>query len=323
MFGASGLGCLYADVTPEQANSCLEAVMEHGIGYIDTAPWYGAGLSESRLGDFLGKRTLPEGFKVSTKCGRVIKAIADVSLDDPRVETGYFEGFKTEKYHNNVPVTDYTRAGIMESFRQSCERLQVNTIHCLRLHDAETESRFAEATEQGGIDALLELRSQGKIREISLGFNSSEYLLRFLRKYPAGTFDNIMMAGCFNLIDQDGLELMQECQARGTKVVNVGIFASGVLIGGSTYKYGAAPQWVLDKKEAWKNLAEKHGLKLANVAMNFALLPDCVDQVAVGCKSAEKVVSNVEMLGAVVPVELWKEAKEAGLIAPGVPVPEK
>lgn len=321
MFGASGLGCLYIDVSTEQANACLEEVMAHDIKYWDTAPWYGAGLSESRIGDFMSTKKMPADFKLSTKCGRIIKPVADVSMEDPRVEKGYFDGFKTEKYHNNVPVTDYTREGIMESFRQSCERLKVDKIHCMRLHDAENEDRFNECTEQGGIDALVELRSQGKIKEISMGFNSSEYLLKFLRKYPAGTFDNIMMAGCWNLIDTDGLELLQECQARGTKVANVGIFASGVLVGGSTYKYGPAPQWVLERKEAWKSLAEKYGFTLMQVAMNFALLPDCVENVAFGCKAAERVKGNIDLLGKQVPVELWREAKEAGLIAADVPLP--
>merc|ERR1712176_1487707 len=82
---------------------------------------------------------------------------------------------------------------------------------------------MGEATEKGGIEAMLQLRAEGKINEVSLGMNSSEYLLKYIRKYPTGTFDTIMMAGCFNLIDQDGLELLQECQARGIRVTNVGI----------------------------------------------------------------------------------------------------
>jgi D-threo-aldose 1-dehydrogenase len=138
MFGASGLGCLYQDVSTEQSNACLDAVLAHDIRYIDTAPWYGAGLSESRLGDYLSLRELPAGFKISTKCGRVIKAVSDVSMEDPRVEKGYFDGFKTEKYHSNVPVSDYSRAGILESFRQSCERLKLDRLHSLRSTTART-----------------------------------------------------------------------------------------------------------------------------------------------------------------------------------------
>lgn len=320
MFGASGLGCLYVDVSEEVSHSTLDAVVAAGVAYVDTAPWYGAGLSESRVGSYFAKKPL-EGLRLSTKCGRIIKAVAEVSLEDARIDTGYFEGFRTEKYHSNVPYHVYDREGILESFRQSCERLQVDQIHCLRMHDAESEDRWIEATEQGGVEAMLELRANGKIKEISLGFNSSEYLLKFIRKYPAGTFDNIMTAGSFNLIDQDGLELLQECQARGISVTNVGIFASGVLVGGKTYKYGPVPPEVEEKVKAWQALADKYGLTLQQLAMNFALLPDCVDSVAFGCKAPSRVQGNIDMLGKDVPAELWQEARGAGLIAAAVPLP--
>lgn len=322
MFGASGLGCLYEDVPPEQAVSCLDAVMAHGITYVDTAPWYGAGLSEERVGDYFTAKGPIEGLKFSTKCGRIIKPVAEVSMSDERVEKGYFDGFKTDKYHANVPYTVYTGEGIRESFNQSCKRLKVDKIHCLRLHDAENPERWAEVTEQGGIDAMVQLRTEGKINEVSMGMNSSEYLLKFIQKYPTGTFDNIMMAGCFNLIDQDGLTLLQECQSRGVKVTNVGIFASGALWGSTHYKYDGIPVEVADKIKAWKALSEKYGFTLPQVALNFALLPDIIEMVAFGCKTAEKVKTNLDLLGKTIPVELWQEAKAAGLIAPGVPIPE-
>jgi len=321
MFGASGLGCLYMDVPPEDAVACLDAVVQSGVTYVDTAPWYGAGLSESRVGDYFAAKGASR-FKFSTKCGRIIRAVADVSMADENVEKGYFEGFKTEKYHANVPVTDYTAAGIFESYRQSCERLKLDRIQCLRLHDAENPKRWVEATEKGGIDAMVQLRAEGKINEVSLGMNSSEYLLRFVRHYPAGTFDNIMMAGCWNLIDQDGLELLLECQARNIKVTNVGIFASGALWGSTHYKYDGIPPEVAEKIKAWKALSDKYGLLLPQVALNFAMLPDIVDLVAFGCKTADKVSTNMALLGKPVPIELWQEAKAAGLIAPAVPLPD-
>lgn len=320
MFGASGLGCLYVDVPVEDAVATFDAVMDSGVTYVDTAPWYGAGLSEERVGNYFATKGA-DNVLFSTKCGRIIKPVDAVSMEDENVEKGYFDGFKTEKYHSNVPYTDYTGDGIRESFRQSCERMKVDKIHCLRLHDAENPKRWEEATEKGGIEAMLQLRAEGKINEVSLGMNSSEYLLKYIRKYPTGTFDTIMMAGCFNLIDQDGLELLQECQARGIKVTNVGIFASGALWGSTHYKYDGIPPEVADKIKGWKALCEKYNLLLPQVAMNFALLPDIVDMVAFGCKTPDKVKTNIDLLGKEVPTELWKEAKESGLIAPGVPIP--
>lgn len=237
------------------------------------------------------------------------------------MEFGYKDGFKTDAYHSNIPIYSATADGIRESFRQSCERLRVDTIDCLRLHDAENPQRWAEATEQGGVETMVALRKEGKIKEVSMGMNSSEYLLKYLRKYPEGTFDNIMLAGCFNLIDQDGLELLRECQCRGVKVTNVGIFASGALWGSTHYKYEGIPPEVVEKVRKWKVLAEKYGLTLPQVALNFALLPDIVDMVAFGCKRASQVNTNVDLCGKAVPVELWAEAKAAGLIAEGVPIP--
>lgn len=323
MFGASGLGCLYADVPPEQADACLDAVWDAGVRYIDTAPWYGAGLSETRLGQYLAKHEdRAAALTLSTKCGRIIRPLSAVDQSDPRVQMNCLEGFPDmAKYHSDIPCADYTADGIMESFRQSCERLGCPTIHCIRLHDAEDDSKFEEATQQGGIDAMVQLRREGKVKEISLGFNKAEYLLKFLRRYPKGTFDTLMSAGSFNLIDQDGLELLQECQRLGIKVTNVGIFASGILWGSAHYKYDSVPPEVAEKAAKWKALAEKYGLKLPQVALAFSLLPDCVEMVAFGCSQPEQVRGNLDLCGTAVPRELWAEAKARGLVAEAVPVP--
>lgn len=318
MFGASGLGCLYVDVPPEQATATMETVIQAGIDYFDTAPWYGAGLSESRVGEFL---KAGDGVKLSTKCGRHVKPLAEVDDAKERVERNYIGHFITDKYHKNIPVADYTAEGIKKSFQQSAERLQRKKIDCLRLHDAENPERWAEATDGGGVDAMIQLRKEGLIGEISLGLNRADYILKYLQKYPKGTFDNVMVAGAWNLIDQDGMELLQECQKLGVKVHNVGIFASGVLWGSSHYKYGDIPAEVAKKVESWETLAVKHGLTLPQLALNFALLPTCVERVAFGCKKPEQVGNNVALCGKQVPLELWAEAKQMGLILEKVPLP--
>jgi len=318
MFGASGLGCLYADVSPEQATAVFDAVVKAGITYVDTAPWYGAGLSESRTGEYFKDKT---GFTFSTKCGRIIKPVAEADKTKEAVETGYSGSFITDKYHKNIPVATYTAEGIRESFKQSCERMQMTSFQSLRLHDAENPERWAEATDGGGVEAMVALRAEGKIKEVSMGMNSSEYLLKYLRKYPAGTFDSIMMAGCFNLIDQDGVELLLECQKLGVKVTNVGIFASGALWGSTHYKYEGIPPAIVEKIKKWKELSEKYGLTLPQVALNFAVMPDVVEMVAFGCKKVEQVKTNMDLCGKAVPLDLWKEAKASGLIAENVPIP--
>jgi len=322
VYGASSLGCLYEEISEEQSIACVAKALELGIRYFDTAPWYGAGLSETRLGKALHGRT---DVSISTKCGRIIKPLKEITLDD-KVEKGYAGSdggqFFTDKFHMNRPCWDYTDNGTLESLRQSCERLGVDHIHSLRLHDAEDEERFAQATSPGGAcDTMIRLKKEGKVKEISLGMNKHDYILRYLQKYP-GEFDSVMLAGCFNLIDNDSYELLVECQKQGVSVTNVGVFASGLLWGGSHYKYdNAIPNVVKDKVAKWSALALKHNLSLPLVALNFAFLPKVVEMVAFGANRADQVDANLALLDKVVPVELWAEAKELGLIHESIPIP--
>merc|ERR1712038_1606263 len=318
IFGGSTIGRLYKEVGNDQAKEALDEALKCGITHFDTAPWYGAGLSETRFGEYLPKEYNGKKVVISTKSGRVIKEKSKVTEKD-RVETGYSDGFKTDKYHQNIPVAIYTHEGVVESVKQSKQRLQRDFIDCLRLHDAEDEERYAEATAPGAaIDTMVELRRDGVIGEVSLGLNSSEFLLRFIKKYPAGTFDNIMMAGCWNLIDQDGYELLVECQERNIKVKNVGIFASGLLVGSTNYKYDSAvPQDVKDKVDKWKAIADKYNVKMITLALQFAFLPVIIDHVAIGIRDGQRAIANAALFDdseTLVPLELWKKAQSQGLI---------
>lgn len=320
IFGGATIGCLFKEVDEEQAKEAIKQALELGITYFDTAPFYGAGLSERRMGKYV-PNTLQNGdkIKISTKCGRIIKNKDETTYQD-RVETTYGNEYKTENMHPDIPVAIYTHDGIMESVRQSRERLNRGFIDCLRLHDAEDEERFLEATAPGAaIDTMVELRRKGEIAEVSLGLNESKYLLRFVQKYPAGTFDNIMMAGCWNLIDQDGYQLMYECQKKNIKVTNCGIFASGLLAGSNNYKYNSKiPLDVKYKLGKWQALSKKFKVEMLTMALHFAFLPDVVDYVAIGIRDAEKARANVELFRksskSGVPIELWREAKKQGLI---------
>jgi D-threo-aldose 1-dehydrogenase len=325
MHGVSAFGCLFKEVSEEQCQAAVAKALELGITYFDTAPWYGAGLSEKRLASSLKATSAPADTLVSTKVGRYIKAKKDITADD-KEEKGYAGSdggqFFTDKFHMDRPCADYTGPGIRKAVQQSCERLGIDKIHCIRLHDAEDEERWAEATAVGGaVDTMIALRKEGKVKELSLGMNKSKYILRYLQKYP-GVFDNIMLAGCFNLIDNDCVDLLLECQTQEVKIVNVGVFASGLLWGGEHYKYDSAiPDDVKDKVTKWKALAEKYSLSLPQVALNFAFLPVSVEYCAFGTSRAEAVKQNVDLCGVTVPVELWKEAKDQGLIHASVPLP--
>ena len=318
IFGGATIGCLFKEVDDDQAKMALEAAIKLGITYFDTAPFYGAGLSEKRIGSYVPTEVNGKKIKISTKCGRIIKDKSKIT-EDERVEHNYHDHYKTQNLHPGIPVAIYTHQGILESVKQSKERLGRDFIDCLRLHDAEDEERFAEATAPGAaIDTMVDLRDRGDIGEVSLGLNKSEFLYRYVQKYPSGTFDNIMMAGCWNLIDQDGYDLMVECQKKNIKVTNVGIFASGLLAGSNNYKYNAnIPQDVKDKLEKWHNLCTKYKIEMLTVALHFAFLPTVVDYVSIGIRDAAKARANVELFkksSSGLPLELWKEAQNEGLI---------
>lgn len=223
-------------------------------------------------------------------------------------------------------MLDYTAEGVRASHDDTLARLKggAAAIEGLRVHDCDSPERYAEAMARGGaVDGLVALRSEGKIKAVSIGLNDSGVALRMVRGKPAGTFDCVMIAGAWNLIDQDGLELMRECQARGIDVHNAGAFASGILVGGSSYKYGKAPDEVNAKVDKWGKLAVKYATPMPVLAIAFALLPAAVSRLAVGLKSPDEVHQAVAWVdqAASVPPELWREAKAHGLIVDGLELP--
>lgn len=329
ILGCSPLAGIYASIPESQAFDTVKTALELGFLDLDTAPHYGLGLSELRLGRAVALHGGGRPVRLWSKVGRVMKPHAEVTAaDEPFVERGNMPGnpgcIFPDSPSDVTPVLDYTGDGVRRSHGDSLRRLGVASLEGLRVHDAEDEARFAQAMAPGGgIDALVELRDAGVIKSVSLGMNDATYVLRMITGKPPGTFDSIMSAGAWNLIDQDGYELLVECQNRGIKVHNAGIFASGLLVGGSHYKYAPAPPEVLDRRERWAALAGKHGLPLPAVAIAFALSPAVVEKAAVGVKSSEEVRTNVEWLEAAtkVPTALWAEAKALGLLAEHVPVP--
>lgn len=313
IFGGAPIGCLYRDVSEEEAKKTIDAAVEIGIKYFDTAPLYGAGLSEERFGKYC-----PPDVKISTKCGRIVKKEKALT-DEDRGKLGdaelYAKLFRTEKYHENLPLQDYTGDGTLESIRQSKERLRRDVIQNMRLHDAEDDERFQTVTSPGSaVDTMIELKKRGEILELSLGCNKPDYLLRYVEKYPEGVFTNVMVAGCWNLLDQSAYDLLVACEKKNIKIHNVAVFASGCLFGGAYYRYEPITPEIREKVEKWQSLCSKYSLDIRVVALSFGLLPDVVERVAIGMANEQEVRSNAELLGIPVPVELWHEAKTQGLI---------
>jgi D-threo-aldose 1-dehydrogenase len=334
ILGCSPLAGIYGSIPESQAFDTVKTALELGFRDFDTAPHYGLGLSERRLGAALEKHAgeTPD-VRVWSKVGRVMKPHAEVTDKDRlegKVEEGNMPGHPgcifPDAPTDVTPVLDYSAEGVRRSHADSQRRLgAARKIFGLRVHDAEDATRYAAASSPvtGGVDALVEMRESGIIEAVSLGMNDPHYVKRMLLEKPNGTFDSVMSAGAWNLIDQDGLELMLLCQSRGVKIHNAGIFASGLLVGGDHYKYEKAPAEIIARREKWAALAEKHGVPLPAAAIAFALAPAVVEKAAVGVKSADEVRANVLWLEAAanVPKRLWEDAKAQGLLAADVPTP--
>jgi len=185
----------------------------------------------------------------------------------------------------------------------------------LRVHDPDTDARCSAALAQdGAVAELVRLRRAGAIADVSIGCWSLAHVRRMLRSCPRGTFDSVMIAGRWNLIDQSAHELLVECQQLGVRVHNASIFASGLLAGGTTYQNKEAPSEILQRAERWAALAAKYGSSLAAVALHFALLPDIVELVAIGMRSSAEVEQNVQLLSERIDPRLWAEAQRKGLL---------
>lgn len=285
------LGCapaagLYHRALPTEANVALfrRAARAHGISGFDTAPWYGTGRAESELGLAFrdGRNSGGNSVYAITKVGRVVRAEAACDRNDPNVawgDTCYVPNPGLRCVH------DYTAEGAREAFRQSRERLGAAVpVRELRLHDADTEPRFAAATAPGGaLEALLALREEGAITGVSLGLNEPAWALRFLSRYPRGTFQSVMLAGCWQLLDQTGLPVLRACAQLGVDVHLAGVFGAGLLWGRPLYKYAPANPEVAARRDHWAAIAASVGVSLPALAVRFALDPAVVARVAVGC----------------------------------------
>ena len=312
-FGGAPIGGLFEPVSDEAAASALDAVWDTGIRFVDTAPHYGAGLSERRIGAWLRGRAPREREEVviSTKVGRLL---AEPSGRPPPDGTeGFFGALPYQR------VFDFSRDGVLRSVEQSLARLGVDRVGVLLIHDPD------EHWEQAAGEAyptLHELRDQGVTAAIGAGMNQAEMLARFVRETDV---DCVLLAGRYTLLDQRGLvELLPLCEARDVAVIAGGVFNSGVLAdprGGATFDYRQAPPAVLDRARRLRTICARHGVRLPAVALRFPLAHPAVTSVLTGARSGSELRENVALLDVPVPDGLWEELRESGLLAAEAPVP--
>ncbi|MCX5263144.1 aldo/keto reductase [Streptomyces sp. NBC_00199] len=303
-FGASVLGNLYRVTPAEDAAGAVDAAWEGGIRYFDTAPHYGLGLSEKRLGAALRDRPSGE-YVISSKVGRLL-----VPNEDPR-------GTDTDGFA--VPDDlrrqwDFSRDGVLRSIESSLERTGLDRLDVVYLHDP--DDHWRQAADEA-MPALAELRDQGVIGAIGAGMNQSAMLARFLRETAA---DVVMLAGRYTLLDQSALDdVLPAAQEHGKSVVAVGVFNSGLLsrdrpADGMKYDYQDAPPDLVARARAIADVCTAHGTTLPAAAIAFPRTHPTVVNVTLGMRDRGQVTRNVALHRNTVSESLWDELRSKGLI---------
>ncbi|HEY5224098.1 MAG TPA: aldo/keto reductase [Microbacteriaceae bacterium] len=302
-FGAASLGNLYHETREQDADAAVAAAFEQGIRYFDTAPHYGLGLSERRLGNAL-KRYPRDTLVISSKVGRLL-----VPNEHPTGRDSDIFAVPDELRRE----WDFSRDGILRSAEASLDRLQTDYIDILYLHDPDASGD--DTAVRRGAEALIELREQGVVRAVGIGSNSAEAVTE---AFATTDIDLAMLAGRYTLLDHHAADAVFEA-ARGRAIVAVGVFNSGLLATprpapGANFNYEPASQAVLARANALADLCESHDATLPQAAIAFPLRHESVASVAVGMRSAEQVERNVALYSDEPRPELWDALAAAGLI---------
>ncbi|AGZ44079.1 aldo/keto reductase [Actinoplanes friuliensis] len=311
--GGAPLGNFATAMSDEEAGRTVARAWERGIRYFDTAPHYGLGLSERRLGAALRDRPRSE-FVVSTKVGRLI-----VPRHPPR--TWDDDGFVVPG--DLARRWDFSPEGVERSLSESLDRLGLDAVDILFAHDPD---QAWDGAAREALASLARLRAAGVVSAIGIGTNSTDGLAPLISE---GLVDVIMLANRYSLLDQEALEtVLAPAHAAGVAVVAVGIFGTGLLASttpapGATYDYRPADTAVRERAGRIASICADHGVELPAAALAFPLLHPAVAAVAVGMRSPSEVDENVRRTGVDIPAGLWRDLVSAGLIPAGSSAPEQ
>jgi D-threo-aldose 1-dehydrogenase len=312
--GGAPLGNLFAPIAEEAAEAAIEAAWDGGIRFYDTAPLYGLGLSEHRMGRVLRRK--PRGdYALCTKVGRLL----DPDEAVPREQHGFVDGLPFRVRY------DYSAEATLRSIEHSLARLGVARLDVVLIHDAAEDphgpawhDRFAEAMD-GAAPALTRLREEGVIRAWGLGVNNVEPCLMALERADPDLF---LIAGRYTLLDHGALPgLLPACAARGASLVIGGPYNSGLLAGGSTFNYAPAPAELVARRDRLSALAAEHGMELKAAALQFCAAPEVVACVIPGGRSPQEVRENARLMSQPIPRAFWDALRKQGLIPAEAAVP--
>ncbi|GII57888.1 aldo/keto reductase [Planotetraspora thailandica] len=322
-FGSAPLGNMYRAIPEEEAIATVQAVWDHGIRYFDTAPFYGAGLAESRLGQVLTAHPRDE-FVLSTKVGRLILD----EIEDPAARGLGEKGGLFEHGRPNKIVYDYSADGARRSIEDSLERLGLDRIDIVWVHDVAPDFHGDEwpavydQARTGAFRALQQLRDEGVIRGWGLGVNRVEPLevtLELDEPRP----DAFLLAGRYTLLDHRRAlqRLMPEAVEQNVDIVVGGPYSSGITAGGDHFEYEEASRAVVDKVERIRALCEQYGISVKAAALQFSLAHRATRAVIPGSSRPSHAAEDVAAIGEKIPVEFWTALRQESLIAPDAPVP--
>jgi D-threo-aldose 1-dehydrogenase len=310
--GGAQLGNLYHAMSDENARAIVDTAWDRGIRYFDTAPHYGLGLSERRLGAALAARPRDE-YAISTKVGRLL-------VDNPGgAGERDTEGFDVPR--TIVRRRDYSRDGVLRSLEASLGRLGLDRVDLAFVHDPED---YVDAALAGALPALAELRDQGVLRGIGLGMNFDAVLAELVRRADV---DTVMIAGRYTLLEQPALDtLLPLCEERGVRVLAAGVFNSGLLAThqpGDKYNYADAPAELVARARRIAAVCERHGVELPHAAIALPAAHPAVDGVVLGAGSPGQVNANVDRAAVPVPSALWPDLVAEGLLRADAPLPKE
>ena len=310
-FGGTGLGNMYTAMSESEAIETLDAAYASGLRYFDTAPLYGHGLSELRLGSGLRRFADPNAV-VSTKVGWRLKP----TFGGPAA-AGLFQNISAFSRFN-----DYSYDGVMRSFEDSLNRLGAERVDILLIHDVDHRNQGDRLPEvfrvamTGAYKALLSLREQGSVKAIGCGLNEWEACQQFAE---AGDFDCFLLAGRYTLLEQESLKsFLPLCERRGIGIILGGPYNSGILASGAVkgawFDYAPAGEAVLSKVADIEAVCTRHNVPLKAAALQFPLHHPCVASVIPGTRSPAELAENLHMLGVPISTEFWRDLKAGSLL---------
>ncbi|TVP82627.1 MAG: aldo/keto reductase [Alkalicoccus sp.] len=314
-FGTAPLGNMFREIPDDEVKQTVEAAWKHGIRYFDTAPFYGAGLSEIRLGEVLSQYNRDD-FVLSTKVGRLV-------LEEKEEKEGLF-GYGRK----NKVIDDYSGDATLRSLEESMARLQTDRLDYVYVHDISPDfqgdewlARFDEAR-TGAFRELERLKKEGVIQDWGIGVNRTEpiEIAMELEEMQPGIS---LQATRYNLLNHEHAlqRLMPNAEAHGMDVVVGAPFGSGVLVGGSHYDYQEAPQEIVDRVDKMKRIAENHQVNLNAAAIQFSTAHPAVAAVIPGATRPQRIQDNLTALNEKIPTDFWKELRSEQLVSSQAPLP--